>query len=113
MDHPRFVSGDISTAFIAEEYRGFYRRDPGEAEIIRIAASAAADASRGGNPETAHASPGGWTITNAMSANIDWSGRRTEFPVRITADRQGSTVEIASRNLRGKRPDGRGKALRS
>ncbi|MCH1387223.1 MAG: acetyl/propionyl/methylcrotonyl-CoA carboxylase subunit alpha, partial [Rhodobacteraceae bacterium] len=43
MDHPKFTSGDMTTAFIAEEYPdGFQGVELNEAELRRIAASAAA-----------------------------------------------------------------------
>src|SRR5690606_4165249 len=43
MEHPKFVSGDISTAFIAEEYpEGFHGATLPEAELVRIAAAASA-----------------------------------------------------------------------
>ena len=43
MDHPRFVSGDISTAFIAEEYpEGFGGVEPAEDDLARLAALAVA-----------------------------------------------------------------------
>jgi propionyl-CoA carboxylase alpha chain len=42
MDHPRFVSGDITTAFIAEEYPdGFAGVEPSEMALHRLAAVAA------------------------------------------------------------------------
>ena len=42
MDHPRFVSGNITTAFIAEEYpEGFKGATLPEAELRRLAAAAA------------------------------------------------------------------------
>ena len=43
MDHPRFVSGEITTAFIAEEYPdGFQGATLDEITLARVAASAAA-----------------------------------------------------------------------
>ena len=43
MDHPKFVSGDMTTAFIAEEYPdGFQGVELGEAEERRVVASIAA-----------------------------------------------------------------------
>ena len=43
MDHPKFVSGDITTAFIAEEYpEGFEGVELPYGELERIAAAAAA-----------------------------------------------------------------------
>ncbi|WP_323717350.1 acetyl/propionyl/methylcrotonyl-CoA carboxylase subunit alpha [Paracoccus aminovorans] len=100
MDHPKFVSGDISTAFIAEEYpEGFLGATLPDAEIQRIAASVAAMhrvaeirrtriSGRLDNHER-HVGER-WVVTVAGQ----------EFPVRITADKQGSTVEIAGRRLR-------------
>ncbi|MEO1459851.1 MAG: biotin/lipoyl-containing protein, partial [Pseudomonadota bacterium] len=42
-DHPKFISGDISTAFIAEEYtQGFEGVVPAEAVLGQLAAAAAA-----------------------------------------------------------------------
>jgi propionyl-CoA carboxylase alpha chain len=67
MDHPRFISGEITTAFIAEEYpegfdgvalprpmRGAWRRRPRRCTGWR----------RSGAP----ASPAGWTTTSAAWA---------------------------------------------
>jgi propionyl-CoA carboxylase alpha chain len=43
MDHPKFTSGEMTTAFIAEEYpEGFQGVELAEGELRRIAASAAA-----------------------------------------------------------------------
>src|SRR5690606_26918619 len=43
MDHPKFAAGDITTAFIAEEYpEGFQGATLPEAELKRMAAAAAA-----------------------------------------------------------------------
>lgn len=100
MDHPRFVSGDISTAFIAEEYpEGFTGATLPEAEIIRIAASAAAMHRVAEIRRT--------RITGRLDNHERHVGEHwvvkvgdQEFPVRITADRQGSSVEIAGRVLR-------------
>ena len=100
MDHPRFVSGDISTAFIAEEYpEGFTGATLPEAEIIRIAASAAAMHRVAEIRRT--------RITGRLDNHERHVGEHwvvkvgdQEFPVRITADRQGSSVEIAGQVLR-------------
>ena len=100
MDHPKFVSGDISTAFIAQEYpEGFMGATLPEAELIRIAASAAAmhrvaeiRRTRISGRLDHHERHVGehWVVTVAGQ----------EFPVRITADKQGSTVEVAGKRLR-------------
>ena len=100
MDHPRFVSGDISTAFIAEEYpEGFTGATLPEAELIRIAASAAAMHRVAEIRRT--------RITGRLNNHERHVGEHwvvkvgdQEFPVRITADRLGATVEIAGRELR-------------
>ncbi|MFO1140361.1 MAG: acetyl/propionyl/methylcrotonyl-CoA carboxylase subunit alpha [Paracoccus sp. (in: a-proteobacteria)] len=100
MDHPRFVSGDISTAFIAEEYpEGFTGATLPEAEIIRIAASAAA---MHRVAEIRRTRITGRLDNHERHVGEHWVVKvgEQEFPVRITADRQGSTVEIAGRNLR-------------
>ena len=100
MDHPKFVSGDISTAFIAEEYpEGFIGATPPEEELVRIAASAAA---MHRVAEIRRARISGRLDNHERHVGEHWvvtlAGR--EFPVRITADRQGSTVETGGHKLR-------------
>ncbi|MBP8932319.1 MAG: acetyl/propionyl-CoA carboxylase subunit alpha, partial [Paracoccus sp.] len=100
MDHPRFVSGDISTAFIAEEYpEGFTGATLPEPELIRIAASAAA---MHRVAEIRRTRITGRLDNHERHVGEHWVVKvgEQEFPVRITADRQGSTVEIAGRELR-------------
>ncbi|WP_374636342.1 biotin carboxylase N-terminal domain-containing protein [Paracoccus sp. (in: a-proteobacteria)] len=100
MDHPRFVSGDISTAFIAEEYpEGFTGATLPEAELIRIAASAAA---MHRVAEIRRTRITGRLDNHERHVGEHWVVKvgEQEFPVRITADRQGSTVEIAGRQRR-------------
>ncbi|MFN0114112.1 MAG: acetyl-CoA carboxylase biotin carboxylase subunit [Paracoccaceae bacterium] len=92
MDHPRFVAGDITTAFIAEEFpegfRGAVLSDP---LLARVAAAAAAMhrvaeirrtriSGRLGNHERRVGE--GWVV----------SLQDTNFRVTIAADRGGSTV---------------------
>ncbi|HWL55044.1 MAG TPA: acetyl/propionyl/methylcrotonyl-CoA carboxylase subunit alpha [Paracoccus sp. (in: a-proteobacteria)] len=100
MDHPKFVSGDISTAFIAEEYpEGFIGATLPEEELVRIAASAAA---MHRVAEIRRARISGRLDNHERHVGEHWvvtlAGR--EFPVRITADRQGSTVETGGHKLR-------------
>ena len=100
MDHPRFVSGDISTAFIAEEYpEGFTGATLPEADLIRIAASAAA---MHRVAELRRTRITGRLDNHERHVGEHWVVKvgEQEFPVRITADRQGSTVEIAGHELR-------------
>ena len=100
MDHPKFVSGDISTAFIAEEYpEGFLGATLPPEEILRIAASVSA---MHRVAEIRRARISGRLDNHERHVGEHWvvlvAGQ--EFPVRITADKQGSTVEVAGRKLR-------------
>ncbi|MTH33811.1 ATP-grasp domain-containing protein [Paracoccus limosus] len=100
MDHPKFVSGDISTAFIAQEYpEGFMGATLPEAELTRIAASAAA---MHRVAEIRRTRISGRLDNHERHVGEHWmvTVAGQEFPVRITADKQGSTVEIGGRKLR-------------
>ena len=100
MDHPKFVSGDITTAFIAEEYpEGFAGVVPLDAAQARIAAAAAAMHRVAEIRRT--------RITGRLSNHERHVGEHwvvfladREFPVRIQADRDGSTVTVDGRDLR-------------
>ncbi|GGO51491.1 biotin carboxyl carrier protein /biotin carboxylase [Roseovarius pacificus] len=92
MDHPKFVSGDMTTAFIAEEYpEGFEGVDLGEDALRRIAASCAA---MHRVAEIRRTRVSGRMDNHERHVGEDWvvtlQGHR--FPVRIAADRDGSTV---------------------
>ncbi|MDS9468434.1 acetyl/propionyl/methylcrotonyl-CoA carboxylase subunit alpha [Paracoccus sp. MBLB3053] len=100
MDHPKFVSGDISTAFIAQEYpEGFTGASLPDVEIARIAASAAA---MHRVAEIRRTRISGRLDNHERHVGEHWvvtlAGQ--EIPVRITADRQGSNVELLDRRLR-------------
>ncbi|TWI32852.1 acetyl-CoA carboxylase biotin carboxylase subunit [Paracoccus sulfuroxidans] len=100
MDHPKFTSGDISTAFIAEEYpEGFLGATLPPAEIERVAAAAAA---MHRVAEIRRTRITGRLNNHERHVGEHWvvtvSGR--EIPVRITADKAGSTVELEGRKLR-------------
>ncbi|TRW96667.1 acetyl/propionyl/methylcrotonyl-CoA carboxylase subunit alpha [Paracoccus sp. M683] len=94
MDHPRFVSGDITTAFIAEEYPdGFTGVEPGDEDIRRIAAAAAAMHRVAEIRRT--------RITGTLGNHERRVGKHWvvfigdhDLPVSIEADRDGSTVTI-------------------
>ena len=100
MDHPRFVSGQITTGFIAEEFPdGFHGVRLLPEDQARVAAAAAAMyrvaeiqrariSGRLGNHERKVGSH--WVVS------ID--GR--EFDTLIAADRDGSTVTVYGRALR-------------
>ncbi|GLS79381.1 acetyl-CoA carboxylase biotin carboxylase subunit [Paracoccus marinus] len=100
MDHPRFVSGDISTAFIAEEYpEGFAGVTLPDAELERIAAASAA---MHRVAEIRRTQITGRLGNHERRVGEDWvvglNGR--EFPVRVRADKAGSTVTVGGRDLR-------------
>ncbi|MDO5622675.1 MAG: acetyl/propionyl/methylcrotonyl-CoA carboxylase subunit alpha [Paracoccus sp. (in: a-proteobacteria)] len=100
MDHPKFISGDISTAFIAEEYpEGFTGVTPAPAEIDRIAAAAAA---MHRVAEIRRCRITGRLDNHERRVGTNWVvfiGDR-EVPVQIKADRDGSTVTIDGRDMR-------------
>ncbi|AGT09010.1 acetyl-CoA carboxylase biotin carboxylase subunit [Paracoccus aminophilus] len=100
MDHPKFTSGDISTAFIAQEYPdGFLGATLPTAEIERVAAAAAAmyrvaEIRRtriSGRLDNHHRHVGEHWVVSLGGHDV---------PVRITADKDGSTVLIGDRSLR-------------
>ncbi len=100
MDHPRFVSGDISTAFIAEEYPdGFQGATLPDAELQRIAAAVAA---MHRVAEIRRTQISGRLDNHERRVGENWVVflDKQEFPVRISADRQGSTVQVNGRSLR-------------
>jgi propionyl-CoA carboxylase alpha subunit len=94
MDHPKFVSGDITTAFIAEEYpEGFDGVTLPQDELQRIAAAVAAmfrvDEIRrtriSGRMDNHERRVGKhWTVTLQGES----------FEVKIKADKKGSTVKF-------------------
>ena len=100
MDHPKFVSGDITTAFIAEEYPdGFQGVDLPGAELRRIAAAAAA---MNRVAEIRRARISGRMDNHERHVGEDWvvslAGR--SWPVQIAADAQGSDVTVDGEVLR-------------
>ena len=100
MDHPKFVSGDISTAFIAEEFpEGFLGATLPAPEVERVAAAAAAMFRVA---EIRRCRISGRLDNHERQVGEHWvvfvAGQ--EIPVRITADKAGSTVAIKGRRLR-------------
>jgi len=94
MDHPRFVKGDITTAFIAEEYpEGFQGAMLDEATLHRVAAAAAA---MNRVAEIRRTRISGTMDNHTRRVGDDWvvtlQGRA--FAVKIAADPEGSTVAI-------------------
>ena len=95
MDHPRFVSGAMTTAFIAEEYPdGFQGVTLSDADLRRIAASCAA---MHRVAEIRRTRVSGRMDNHERKVGTDWvvtlQGQRHE--VRIAADHDGSTVTFA------------------
>jgi propionyl-CoA carboxylase alpha chain len=95
MDHPRFVSGNITTAFIAEEYpEGFQGATLDGAMLRRVAAAAAA---MNRVAEIRRTKITGTMDNHQRRVGDDWvvSLQGEAFPVTIAADKGGSTVTFA------------------
>ena len=102
MDHPRFVAGDITTAFIAEEYPdGFEGARLDEGTLRRIAAAAAA---MHRVAEIRRARISGRLDNHERHVGEDWAvlferaGQDEAdlcFDLSIDADRDGATVRFA------------------
>ncbi len=94
MDHPKFVSGDITTAFIAEEYpEGFVGVELSELALRRIAASAAA---MHRVAEIRRARISGRMDNHERHVGEDWvvSLQGQVYPVTVAADHEGATVRF-------------------
>ena len=92
MDHPKFISGDMTTAFIAEEYpEGFEGVTLPEEELRRVAASAAA---MHRVAEIRRARVSGRMDNHERRVATDWvvALQGQDYPVHIDADHDGSTV---------------------
>ena len=95
MDHPKFTSGEMTTAFIAEEYPdGFQGVALPEGELRRIAASAAA---MNRVAEIRRTKISGRMDNHERRVGDDWvvSLQGENFEVSISADANGSTVTFA------------------
>ncbi|MDE4142436.1 MULTISPECIES: acetyl-CoA carboxylase biotin carboxylase subunit [Rhodobacterales] len=95
MDHPKFVSGDMTTAFIAEEYPdGFEGVELPEAELRRIAAATAA---MHRVAEIRRTRVSGRMDNHERKVGTDWvvTLQGQSFDVTIEADPSGSTVRFA------------------
>ncbi len=94
MDHPRFVSGNITTAFIAEEYpEGFQGATLTEGTLRRVAAAAAA---MHRVAEIRRSRISGRLGNHERHVGTDWvvSLQGESFRVGIGADREGATVRF-------------------
>ncbi|MFV0512669.1 MAG: biotin/lipoyl-containing protein, partial [Jhaorihella sp.] len=95
MDHPRFVAGDITTAFIAEEYpEGFDGVELSPDTLRRIAAAAAA---MNRVSEIRRTRVSGRMDNHERRVGTEWmvSLQGEDFAVTIAADPGGSTVTFA------------------
>ena len=95
MDHPKFVSGDMTTAFIAEEYPdGFEGVTLEEAELRRIAAATAA---MHRVAEIRRARVSGRMDNHERKVGSEWNVtlQGNSFDVTIAADPSGSSVRFA------------------
>ncbi|MEZ5912284.1 MAG: acetyl/propionyl/methylcrotonyl-CoA carboxylase subunit alpha [Paracoccaceae bacterium] len=95
MDHPRFTSGEMTTAFIAEEYPEGFQGVTLPAELLRRVAAAAAAMYRVAEIRRARIS--GRMDNHERHVGTDWvvGLQGEELAVTMTADRAGSTVRFA------------------
>ncbi len=95
MDHPRFTSGNITTAFIAEEYPDGFKGATLDPDLIRRVAAAAAAMNRVAEIRRTRIS--GTMDNHKRKVGDDWvvdlQGER--IALRIAADHDGSTITFA------------------
>lgn len=94
MDHPKFTSGEMTTAFIEEEYpEGFEGVELDRDAVQRIAASAAA---MHRVAEIRRTRVSGRMSNHERKVGTEWvvSVQGEEIPVSIEADHEGSTVHF-------------------
>ncbi len=95
MDHPIFIAGDMTTAFIEEQYPdGFEGVTLPDADLKRVAASAAA---MHRVKEIRRARVSGRMDNHERVVASDWvvTAQGEDFAVHIDADPEGSTVRFA------------------
>ncbi|SDO40380.1 propionyl-CoA carboxylase alpha chain [Lutimaribacter pacificus] len=98
MDHPKFVSGDMTTAFIAEEYPdGFEGVGLSEDALRRIATCCAA---MHRVAEIRRARVSGRMDNHERHVGEDWnvSLQGQSYDLKIAADRDGATITFADGN---------------
>ena len=94
MDHPKFISGDMTTAFIAEEYPdGFEGVTLTEADLRRVAAATAA---MNRVAEIRRARISGRRDNHERHVGENWvvAAQGQSFAVTIDADHEGSSVRF-------------------
>ena len=94
MDHPRFVSGEITTAFIAEEYPEGFHGVELETDALRRVAAACVAMNRVAEIRRSRIS--GCLDNHERKVGEDWvvALQGHDFPVTVKADREGSTVRF-------------------
>jgi propionyl-CoA carboxylase alpha chain len=92
MDHPRFASGSITTAFIAEEYEGGFTGATLDPSLLRRVAAAAAAMNR--MAEIRRTRISGTMDNHTRRVGDDWvvTAQGASFAVTVKADHEGSTV---------------------
>ncbi|MBW0157447.1 acetyl/propionyl/methylcrotonyl-CoA carboxylase subunit alpha [Sedimentimonas flavescens] len=92
MDHDRFIKGDITTAFIAEEYPDGFQGVQLNEEVLRDVAAAAAAMNRVSEIRQSRIS--GTLGNHERHVGNEWvvSLQGKEYALHIDADRDGSTV---------------------
>ncbi len=95
MDHPRFRSGDITTAFIAEEYPDGFKGVVLDDTMLRQVAAAAAAMNRVAEIRRTRIS--GTMDNHTRRVGDDWvvSLQGQTYALRVDADPDGSTIRFA------------------
>ena len=95
MDHPRFASGEITTAFIAEEFPDGFKGATLDPSTLRRVAAAAAAMNRVAEIRRTRIS--GTMDNHTRRVGDDWvvTLQGEAYAVRIAADPNGSTVTFA------------------
>ncbi|MDQ1848448.1 acetyl/propionyl/methylcrotonyl-CoA carboxylase subunit alpha [Gemmobacter fulvus] len=95
MEHPRFTSGNITTAFIAEEYPDGFNGVQLDAATLRRVAAATAAMNRVAEIRRTRIS--GTMDNHERKVGDDWvvSAQGQDLAVTIAADKDGSTVTFA------------------
>ncbi|WFE73531.1 acetyl/propionyl/methylcrotonyl-CoA carboxylase subunit alpha [Roseinatronobacter sp. S2] len=100
MDHPRFISGEITTAFIAEEYPDGFEGTTLPRDLLhRVAASACA---MNRVAEIRRARISGRMDNHERVVGTDWviNIQGESLNASIDADREGATVSLAGQSYR-------------
>lgn len=100
MDHPKFASGKITTAFIAEEYPDGFQGAQLDADALERIAAAAAAMHRVSEIRDTRISGRLGNHERRVGENWVAFAAGQEWPVRIVADSDGADVHINDRRIR-------------